>query len=223
MKVMKVFLGTACLMAALSAQSAHAQVVYADRLAFDSAFPAATVENWTEEPNNTVITNGETLNGITYTTNAHNFRITKNLITTSYHDGLGANSILSLYAFTSKDTETFTFAQPLTAFSIDIDSTALKGGAFEAVLSNGQTIVSSKDAISGDPLEQFIGFSDTTSFDSITIKDLTNNPYKINELDYVDPPQSVVPEPSTVLLMIVGLIGIAVFTIRRKFLVKDVK
>jgi len=219
MNALKIIFASVCLIAAFNAQTANAQVIFPDRTSFDSAYPGATVDNWSEYPKNTVINSGSTENGIMFLTNGYSIRDSQNLISSSFPNSLGSNKVGDLGFFTKKDEISFNFSQSLTAFAIDINSTALKGGAFEAILSNGEILTSVKDPTKGDPLEQFIGFSDTTSsFDSITIKDLTSNPYKINELDYVDPPQSVVPEPNTIALMVIGLMGIAIFTIRRKMM-----
>ena len=215
---LNVLLGAACIIIALNAQPAHAQlVVFPDRASFDTTFSGANVENWDEYNPNTVLSNGTTTNGITYQTNSSNSAlVTNNWLTSTGANGLGEQGITY---FNTSDTITFTFAQPLNAFGIDINTYTDKlVGDYTATLSNGSVIDSYPDSFPFNSTGEFIGLSDSTSFNSVTITDTSSESYTLDTLRYVYAPQSssVVPEPSTVGLMFVGLIAIAVFTIRRR-------
>ena len=220
MKVLKIFFGVVCLMAVFNVQTAHAQVVFSDRFAFNSAYPGASEENWDSYANGTVIPNSSTLNGITYSTNSTNSAlVTSAWLSSSAPNGLGETG--NTYFIT--DSMTFTFSKPLTAFAIDINTYATKPGDYTATFRNGTIVVgSSYDPFPGSPYTpatgQFLGFSDSTSFDSVTITDPSGDGYgyTLDSLMYVDAPSSAVPEPSSVALMIVGLIGVAVFSFKRR-------
>jgi hypothetical protein len=224
MNALRIFLGSICLMAAFNAQTAHAQlVVYSGRAAFDSAFPGASVEGWDNYSNGQTIANGSTLNGITYNMNSSNTaQITyDHWLTTSGSGALGASN---LGYFNTTDAITFSFANPLTAFAIDINTFDQTAGDYTATLNNGAVIGSAYDPFSeaawpwpGYYTGESIDFSDSTPFTSVTISDVGPDGYTLDTLQYVDPPRtSAVPEPSTIALLMVGLMGIAVFAIRRK-------
>ena len=208
MKKLNALFLLACVYAAVIVPTqAHAQAIFLSRTAFDSAYPTATVENWNEYSSGTVITNGSTLNGITYTMNDNlNVVVTGGVwLSSSGANGIG-NSNLTY--FSSPDALTFTFSQPLTAFAIDINTYASNTGAYTATLNNGPVIGSVYDAFPNAQTGEFIGFSDSTPFTSVTINSPNDNGdgYTLDELKYVDAPifnphqGSTVPEPSTFLL-----------------------
>jgi len=210
----KIFLGVACLIAVFNVQQAHAQMVFPDRTAFDSAYSTASAQNWDSFANGTVIANGTTLNGITYQTNSSNSAlVTSAWLSSSAPNGLGETG--DTY-FTS-DSITFTFSQPLSAFAIDINTYATNHGDITATLGNGSVIDSTFDPFPGFNTGEFLGFSDTSSFNSVTIEDPSpGDGYTLDTLMYANAPKSAVPEPTTVALMIVGLMGITVITFKSR-------
>ncbi len=213
MNLLKVLCVFACLVAVFNVQPAHAQVVFPDRIAFDAAFPGATHENWDTYANDTVIPNGSTLNGITYNTNSLKSAIvTNDYPTTTPPNGLGETGA---GFFTSADTIKFSFPSPLSAFGIDINTGSKKIGAYTADLSNGDQIPSFFDPFPGSGTGEFIGISDPTPFSSVTI---TNHSAFHDTLDTLRYVGAVVPEPSTIALIIVGLMGIAALTLRRRII-----
>lgn len=201
-----------------SSQPAFALTVFSTRTAFDLAYPGAAIENWDSYASGTVITNGSTLNGITYQTNVigNNSLVTSDFYTTTGDNGLGATDV---GFFRSSDTITFSFAQPLSAFGIDINTYATTQGEYTATLDNGHVINSFFDVFPGLDTGKFIGFADDTAFNSVTITDAgATYAYTLDTLRYVEG-NSVVPEPSTIALMMIALLTAAGWTLRRKLAV----
>jgi hypothetical protein len=219
MKTLKLLFGALCMIAALNVQTAHAQVVYQDRAAFDINYLTANQENWDTYAALTIIPNGSTLNGITYNTTSG----TDLQVNNFYSASSGSQSLAEVNNgfFSGSENITFTFAKPLSAFAIDINTFSSATGDYTANASNGDVINSYFDAFPNISTGEFIGFSDTNSFTSVTIEAPNGDGYTLDTLQYVDAPvvsnPSVVPEPNTVALMMVGLLAMAVFTLRRKF------
>jgi hypothetical protein len=217
MNSFKLLLSSLVVIAALNIQTAHAQVVYADRSDFNAAYPAANQENWDSYASGLVIPNGSALSGITYSTTSKNDLA----VSTGWVSSSGSNSLAEANGgfFTNSDNVTFTFSHPLTAFAIDINTFSTTSGDYTANTNTGDIAASFFDPFPSDDFTtgQFIGFSDANPFTSITIEDISNA-YTLDTLQYVYAPTttSAVPEPSTVALMMVGLLGVAAFSLRRK-------
>lgn len=211
MNPLKVLFSSACLIAAFNIQTAHAQTVYSDRISFDTAFPSANIENWDSYATGTVINNGSTLNGITYNTNSTATLVTSSFITSTAPNGIGETNA---GFFLPGDTITFSFAQPLSAFGIDINTYATNTGDYTATLSNGDIANSFFDPFPGFGTGEFVGISDPSSFNSITITTPGGVSDTLDTLRYVDASvigTSPVPEPSSIALMFVGLMAMVGF------------
>jgi len=186
---------------ALSVGSASASITTYDRAGFGAAVGAVTVQNFDSITVGTIL---GTLNGVTY--GASNGQP---IVTNSYLTTTGSNSLASTSAgfFGSTETATFTFATPITAFGIDINTFAMLSGDYVGATTNlGNVALSEFDPFPGDSTGQFIGFTSTTPFTTVTLKGLpdpSNNlyTYTLDTLVY----GSAAPEPSTLAGLGIGL------------------
>jgi hypothetical protein len=171
---------------------------------FDQAFPNSVLEDWDSQKQGTRINNGQTLNGITYNTSSGAALVTTKFLPSTQPNGLGS---ISQGFFTVGEIITFSFAQPLIAFGIDINTFSALDGAYIAILPDG-TIASSID----DPFfdfqdstGQFLGFSSSAPFSSISI---TSNYFVSSESFTLDTlrgvPSQQIPSP----MMLPGLLGL---------------
>lgn len=190
----------ACLVGASAANAAV--VTFANRVAFDAAFPDVFIENWDSYANGTVIVDGATLNGITYNSSAGNALVTNVFLESSTPNGLGDNTV---GFFQANDSITFSFGASR-IFGIDINTFALNAGAYTATTSNGDVALSVYDPFPGFGTGQFIGFLSDTAFTSVTIAGgVGAQSYTLDTLR--------LPEPSALVLIGLGLA--AVFVLRR--------
>ena len=181
---------------------------FASRAAFDAAFPGAQFENWDGFAAGTTFVNGSTVNGITYTSSATMAVVQSTFFVTTSPNGLGRTPG---GFFLSGDTITFGFVTPLLAFGIDINTFAATAGAYTATTDTAQVIASVFDPFPGFATGQFVGFSDTTPFSSITIAATTDFSYTLDTLR-----ASPVPESSTSWLMGLSLVGLAFYGWRKR-------
>lgn len=192
----------------VSASVSQAAIInYSDRASFDAAiagFGGAIDENWDGIAVDTVITNGSTVNGITYSSSAGDSMVTDNFLVTTSPHGLGRTPT---EFFAAADTVTFTFAAPRTAFGIDINTFAVNAGSYTATNNLGDVAVSGFDPFT--TTGQFVGMISDTEFSSITIGLAagalgaeSNQTYTLDSLRSRN-----VPEPLTLALLGIGLLG----------------
>lgn len=102
---------------------------------------------------------------------------------------------------------TFSFGTGLSAFGIDIDTSATTG-AYSATTNLGDIIASVSDPFPGFSTGNFVGFSSDTPFTSVTISANTGFTYTLDTL-------RAVPEPGTLALAAFALLAAAGWSRRR--------
>jgi len=186
------------------ASSSHAAIVsYGNRAAFDAAFPGSVRENWDGFAAGTGFADGTGANGITYTSSAGNALVTNDFFVSTSPNGLGDTTV---GFFQGADAITFTFSNALRAFGIDINTYATAAGAYTATTNLGDVASSVLDQFPGLATGEFIGFSSTSAFTSVTIASLGGFAYTLDTLRAVD--AAAVPEPATLALLALGLLGL---------------
>jgi PEP-CTERM motif len=202
-----VALVVAAIAVTVTATPAHATIItYTNRASFDAAFPGAAVENWDGFASGTTIPNGSTVNGITYHSSNGNALVTNNFLPSTAPNTLGEN--VNGF-FLGTDSMTFTFTKPLTAFGIDINTFATATGDYIATTNNGDVINSFFNPFPSFGTGEFIGFSSTTPFTSVTISSPTGIAYTLDTLR-----AQAVPEPAT--LAVFGTLALGAFGVRRR-------
>jgi hypothetical protein len=184
------------------AQPEAAIMTFASRAAFAAAFPGATVENWDSYPAGTIFPDGSTTAGITYNSSAGNALVTSNFLALSAPNGLGDTSA---GFFGGNDSITFSFGSPLSAFGISINTFAMTNGAYTATTNLGDVGASFLNPFPGATTGQFVGFSSTLPFTSVTIAPASGVTYTLDDLRYQS--SAPIPEPATLSLVGLGIGG----------------
>jgi hypothetical protein len=176
--------------------AAHATIItFSSRTAFATAVSGEFVQTWDALADGTVIT---VLDGITYSPSTGQAVVTNTFLPLSSPNTLGRSPI---EFFNASDTMTFTFSFPVTAFAISINTFATNNGAYTATTNLGDVATSFYNPFPGFNVGQFVGFTSTTAFTSVTIAAPgTNQSYTLDDLTYLQ-----VPEPASLSLLAVGL------------------
>jgi len=153
-----------------------------------------------------------TLNGVTYGASLGTPLVTNHYLTTTNPNGLGSTSI---GFFRSSETASFTFAAPISAFAIDVNTFASTDGGYTATLSTGDTVKSIFEVFPNTSTGQFVGFVTNGNFTSVTINANTGYSYTLDTLIYGAASQvTKTPEPGAPALF--GLGAFALGLARRR-------
>ncbi|RYD66580.1 MAG: PEP-CTERM sorting domain-containing protein [Verrucomicrobiaceae bacterium] len=200
--------------AALPLSSASAAVLSSlDRATFQNALQGSSslgFQNFDGLAAGSVLTN---LGGVSYASSSGQPVVTNSFLTSTSPNGLGATGA---GFFTSGTTATFTFAQAITAFAIDINTFATANGSYTATLDTGDTAESIFETFPGAGTGQFLGFVSSNPFTTVTLAD-TGFAFTLDTLVYGAKESVVpaVPEPATWAMMFLGL-GFVGSTLRRQ-------
>lgn len=193
----------AILAGSLANPSTAATLISLDRAGFVAASSGLTVQDFdTLSSGSTLFNDGF----ITYSTTGGDPLVTSSFLTSTNPNGLGATNI---GFFGPLDTLTLSFASPIGAFGIDINTFATGGGAYRAVLNTGDDAFSIFETFPGTGTGQFLGFVSDTPFTSLTLSAGSGFPYTVDTIRYGERAAfGAVPEPSTWLLLLLGFFTI---------------
>jgi hypothetical protein len=184
-----------------------------DRAAFQTAVAGGTItgQNFDSIANGTILTTP--LGGVTFGASQGDPIVTNAFLPSTSPNGLGSTS---LEAFGADELATFTFANPITAFAIDVNTFASTNGAYTATLNTGDVVLSLFEAFPGFTTGQFIGFVSDTPFSNVMIASTSGFAYTLDTLQFGNAAGlTPVPIPAALPLFAAGL-GIVTFLARRK-------
>jgi PEP-CTERM motif len=218
MTVRAVFLATLLASATvvlLSEDPASATLLtFPTRVAFAAGVPGATVETWDDDAAGTVIPDGTSLDGITYTTPGPDA-----LVTDAFQALSGLNTLGDVADgfFAPPESVTFSFPSPILAFGISINTFDTGAGGYTATTNLGEVAPSGFDPFSppGVPTGQFVGFLADLPFSAVTLAAPGGFSYTLDDLTFVPGTPTGVPEPATLILVGSGLAGLGALAWRR--------
>jgi len=208
------FASAGCLPSAMAAT-----ITKFDRASFQVALASSMLsgQNFDSLPLGTITT----VNGVTYMPSLGTALVTNTYLTTTTPNGLGSTSN---GFFRSNETLTISFADPISAFALDINTFATHSGDYTATVNDGSNsmIASIFDVFPNSSTGEFLGFTDSSPFTSVTIAVNQSEAfsYTVDTLVYGNAAAlttTTTPEPSTFVLLGTGLISV-VGASRRKLL-----
>lgn len=182
------FAGAAMVAIATNGHAAQGAITQFDRVDFDTSFPGTVLEDWDIFTSGDIIFDGSEINGITYNLSSGNAFVTSTFLPTTFPNGLG-NDISGFFG--SSDGITFSFAKPLTAFGIDINTFG-DGGSVIATIDTGETVNSLFDPFPAFSTGEFLGFSTDMPFSAVAISGIGSFSYTLDTLRGVE---AAVPVP----------------------------
>jgi hypothetical protein len=183
-------------------------IPFPSRAAFGLGVTGEIVETWDDNAAGTVIPDGGTLDGITYTTPGPDAQVTDLFQSLSFPNTLGD---VADGFFAPLETITFGFPAGALAFGISINTSATGGGAYRATTDLGDVALSFFDPFPGVSTGQFVGFLSDTPFTQVTLAAPGGFSYTLDDLNFVPVavPPVAVPGPATLTLVGAGLAGAA--------------
>jgi hypothetical protein len=176
---------------------------------FKSAFTAGNLfgQNFDSLVSGTIV---NTVNGVTFSASQGSAVVTSDFLATTPPNGLGSTSF---GFFASIESATISFATAITAFAIDVNTSAPTSGDYVAAVDLGSTVASRLVYFGGSSVGEFVGFTSDTPFSSVTISPATDSgahaafPYTLDTLIFGEAMnvRPAVPEPSTWVLLASGL------------------
>jgi len=176
---------------------------------FQSAFAAGTLfgQNFDSLASGSTV---RMVNGVSFSASQGSDVVTSDFLATTPPNGLGSTPS---GFFASTESATISFASPITAFAIDINTFAPTSGDYIAALDIGSSVTSRLVYFGGSSIGEFFGFTSDTPFSSVTISpaadegDHVRYPYTLDTLVFgeamnVSP---ATPEASTWALLSCGL------------------
>lgn len=188
-------------------------IPYTDRVSFGAAVAALgpVTETWDDNATDTVIPDRGTLDGITYDFSGGEGLVTDNSLPLSFPNGLGK---VDPGFFVGGESLTFSFASPIVAFGININTFATAPGSYGIMTDLLDAALSGFDPFPGFGTGQFVGLTLDTPFTSVTFANPSDFTYTLDDLTYAS--ASAVPEPATLVLLGSGLFGMAACVRRRR-------
>lgn len=207
----------------IAAQPAEAILISVDRATFQASIgePGISLQDFDSiAPGTVLFDDGD----ITYLPGGGAGFVTADFTTSTPSNSLGSISTGSFIAGSGAENLDLIFANPITAFAIDIITSAVSDGAYRVDI-GADDADSIFQVFPSGPSGQFIGFTSDTPFSALTITAVSGFDYTVDTLIYGDASAldsggpggpTDVPEPGVLLLLSGGLIGIALLQRRRQ-------
>jgi len=181
---------------------------YTTRVAFFAANPGVNVEGYDGLPSGTTFT---VLDGVTYNSSVGLALATNQFLALSPPNTLG-ESVNGFFLPT--DTLTLIFPSPITAFGVSINTFDTTTGGYTATDNLGDVILSSFDPFPNQSTGEFVGYTSTVPFTTVTIAAPGGQSFTLDDLAWGGS-GTTTPEPGSLMLLGSGVLGLA-GVLRRK-------